>query len=86
MARTAPGPVAFFDLDDSLPVLAGQLDAFEVRRVDGIEKWMDLVNALFVGGWDEVKTIVIDSATRAEELAVAHTLETVPHEKGKQRY
>lgn len=82
LAATAPGPVAFFDLDDSLPVLAGQLDGLDVRSVSGVEKWMDLVNALFVKGWEDIKTIVIDSATKAEELAVAHTLETVPHEKG----
>ena len=82
LAATAPGPVGFFDLDDSLPVLGGQLDGCDVRSVSGIEGWTDLVNALFVGGWDEIRTIVIDSATKAEELAVEHTLRTVPHEKG----
>jgi len=53
-----------------------------VRSVSGVEKWMDLVNTLFIGGWDDIRTIVIDSATKAEELAVEHTLKTVPHEKG----
>lgn len=82
LAATAPGPVAFFDLDDSLPVLAGQLDGCDVRSVSGIECWTDLMNALFVGGWDDIRTIVIDSATKAEEMAVAHTLKTVPDDKG----
>jgi hypothetical protein len=31
--------------------------------------------ALQSDGWDDVRTVVIDSITKAEELAVAHTLE-----------
>jgi hypothetical protein len=38
-------------------------------------------DALHSGGWDEVKTIVIDSATKAEELALDWTLKNVRHEK-----
>jgi hypothetical protein len=62
----------------------GQLPEDSQVRVVGIEH--DLVEqlrtALQASGWDEVDTIVIDSATRAEELAAAHVLATVPHEKG----
>ena len=79
---TAPGPVAVFDLDDSLPVLVGQLDGFEVRRVDGIATWDDIRDALHAGGWDGIKTVVIDSASKAEELAVAWVIKNIPHEKG----
>ena len=39
LAATAPGPVAFFDLDDSLPVLGPSLDGCDVRRVDGATDW-----------------------------------------------
>ena len=49
--------------------------------VAGASTWQDIRDALHAPGWDEIKTIVIDSATRAEELAVAHTIATVPHEK-----
>jgi len=85
LAATTPGPIAFFDLDDSLPRLRtsfaeGDLD-LDVRPVDGISSWQDIRDALHAPGWDEIRTIVIDSATRAEELAVAHTIATVPHEK-----
>src|SRR6185436_2846946 len=31
---------------------------------------------------DDFDSIVLDSGTKAEELAIAHTLATVPHEKG----
>jgi len=86
LACHAPGPVAFFDLDDSLSRLlpqltaAGLTDAIMPVEVSG---WQDIRNSLHAPGWDAVKTIVIDSATKAEELCVAHTLATVPHEKGQ---
>lgn len=73
-----PGPVAFFDLDESL----GRLNIDGVQPVDGVESWQDMRDALKSDGWDDIKSIVVDSATKAEELAVAHTLATVMHEKG----
>ena len=82
LAATAPGPVAFFDLDDSLSVLGDQLDGLDIQVVTGIGSWSDLRTALHSSGWDKIKTIVIDSATKAEELATAWVLENVPHEKG----
>ncbi len=83
LAATAPGPVAFLDLDGSLPRLRDQLpEGVDVRPVEGIASWADIRKALHADGWDEIRTLVIDSATKAEELAVAHTLATVPHEKG----
>lgn len=80
-AATAPGPVAFFDLDDSLPVLGASLDGCDVRRVEGVGDWESLRFALRGEGWEEIRTIVIDSATKAEELALAWTLANIPHEK-----
>jgi len=86
VAATAPGPVAFFDLDDSLPRLKPQLLAsglaLDLRPVNGISTWAQMRDALHAPGWDEIKTIVIDSATKAEELAAEYTVATVPHEKG----
>jgi hypothetical protein len=85
LAATAPGPVAFFDLDDSLPRLRASFAEsglkLDVHPVEGASAWQDIRDALHAPGWDEIRTIVIDSATRAEELAVAHTIATVPHEK-----
>jgi len=86
LACMAPGPVAVFDLEDSLPVLRGQLpEEFQGRlnRVGSVFDWQTMRDMLHMPGWDEIKTIVIDSATRAEEWAVEHTLATVPHEKGQ---
>ena len=68
LAASLPGPVAFFDLDESLGRLG--LDAQTVTVVN----WQDLRNALGADGWGGVRSIVIDTATRAEELAVEHTL------------
>ena len=85
LACTAPGPVAFFDLDDSLPRLKVSLSEsglnLDVRPVTNANTWQDVRDALCSDGWSGIRSIVIDSATRAEELAAAHTLATVPHEK-----
>ena len=80
----APGPLGFIDLDESLPRLWPQLEplGLDIRPVSGVEGWQDIRSALHAGGWDNIKTIVIDSATKAEELAVAWTLANVKHEKG----
>lgn len=80
LAAHAPGPVAFFDFDESLPRLRTQLDPLPL--VVGADNWQELRMALQSDGWADVKTIAIDSITRCEELCVAHTLATVPHEKG----
>jgi len=90
LAAIAPGPVAFFDLDDSLGVLAGQLPDVDVRPVSGASTWQDIRGALHAPGWDApsgggggIKTIVIDSATRAEELATDWVIANVPHDQNR---
>jgi len=74
LASLAPGCV-FLDIEESTK----NLDA---SRVGGIETWADLRACLQSSALGSYKTIVIDSVTRAEEMAVAHTIATVPHEKG----
>lgn len=80
LAAQAPGPVAFIDLDDSLPRLRPNLEAAglmaNIRNVP-VETWTELMGVLEAEGWDDIKTLCIDSGTKAEELAVARTLETV---------
>lgn len=73
------GPVAFFDLDDSLSRLQ---PGGAIQVVPDVENWSDLRGALQADGWEGVSAIVIDTLTKAEELAAVHTLLTVPHEKG----
>lgn len=82
LASCLPGPVAFIDLDDSLPRLVSQLDTGNILPVSGVDSWAALRSTLQADGWDDIKSIVIDTGTRAEEMAIAHTLATVPHEKG----
>ena len=81
LASQLPGPVAFIDLDESLPRLRSQLEESgrmaNIMPVTGIHNWQTLRDVLQADGWEKVRSIVIDTGTRAEELAVAHTLETV---------
>ncbi|MCE5327859.1 MAG: ATP-binding protein [Planctomycetaceae bacterium] len=90
-ACAAPGMKGFFDLEESLPVLRSQmpqeiLDQIKIistiKGKTGAEGWQALRDTLHMGGWDEIKTIVIDSATKAEEWATAWVIKNVPHEKG----
>lgn len=69
LAAQLPGLVVFFDLDESLGKLG--IDAPTVQ----VASWADLRAALQSDGWDNTQTIVIDTATKAEEMAVVHTLE-----------
>jgi len=78
LAAQAPGPVVWFDLDDSLARLPEMREA----QVVPVNSWHDIREALKSDGWKGVGTIVIDSITKAEEMAVSETLEFVPHEKG----
>lgn len=75
LATLATGPVAVFDLDESLPRLQSQLAT--LPEVLDVHTWADLRAALQMDGWDSIKTIVIDSVTKAEELCLAHTLANV---------
>lgn len=81
LASQLPGPVAFIDLDESLPRLRLQLEESgrmaNIMPVSGIHNWQTLRDVIQADGWEKVQSIVIDTGTRAEELAVAHTLETV---------
>lgn len=85
LAVSAPGPVAVIDLDESLSRLLTKLTAFGLadnfEQVAGVQSWADLREVLAADGWDRFKTIVIDSLTRAEDLAIVHTLATVPNER-----
>lgn len=76
LAALAPKPV-FIDIDNGTSRL-------DVRRVDGVETYMDVRGALHSPDpWVDCETVVIDTGTALQELALAYTLATVPHEKGK---
>lgn len=81
LAAHAPGPVAVFDLDNSLPRLRASLADCDLRIVPAYD-WQAIRDALASPGWDEIKTILIDTLTRGEELDVDWTIRNVPHEKG----
>lgn len=74
LAALAPKPV-FLDIE------AGTRE-LDVQRIDGLDTFGDLRACLQSSALDGFSTVVIDTATKAEELAIAHTLATVKHEKG----
>lgn len=74
LASLAPNPV-FLDIE-------GGTRELDVPRVEGIDTFADLRACLQSNALDSFGTIIVDSATKAEEWAVAHTLANVKHEKG----
>lgn len=81
LALSAPGPVAFFDFDNSLSVLDKSVtsDVLVAKAND----WQSMIDALLeTSSFDEVKTICIDSVTQAEVLSTEWVTKNIPHEKG----
>lgn len=76
LAAAAPRPL-FFDLDKSLGVLGFDTPCAEPAT------WREIRNMLGLSGWEQYQTLVFDSASVLEELAVAHTLETVLTDKNQ---
>lgn len=74
LASLAPGAL-MFDVEEGTRHL-------DVRRVEGIADFASLRAALQSDVVQGYGTVVIDSATKVEEMALAHTIKTVPHEKG----
>lgn len=74
----------FIDLDESLPILKKQLKEIgaPIPKVAQAGSWQEIRSVLQADGWDGVENIVIDTATKLEEFAVAHTLKTVKREGG----
>lgn len=55
----------------------------DVQRIDSIETWDEMRSALHNQTlFDGFDAVVIDSLTKAEELATAWTIQNVKHEKG----
>lgn len=78
------GPVVFIDLDESLGALADTFAELGLspQGVSGIETWADMIALLKSDALDAFKVIVLDTATRAQDLAMAHVVATVPCEGG----
>lgn len=74
LAALMPNPV-FLDVE-------GGTRKLSVSRITGIETFDDLRSVMVGDKVDSFDTVVIDTATKVEEMATAHTLRTVPHEKG----
>lgn len=75
LASLAPNPV-FLDLEVGTRAL-------DVPRIEGIETFADLRACIQGGVVDGYGTIVTDTATKVEEMAVAHTLATIPTDRGE---
>lgn len=82
LAALAPDPV-FIGLDDGGRMIRNPITGEPIKRVPGVETFQDVRDALHQPGlFNQAKTIVIDTGTALELLAIQHVIETIPHEKG----
>jgi hypothetical protein len=76
LAALIPAKPLFIDLEQGSKFL-------DVDRIDDITTWEELRAVLHNEElWHDYGAVVIDSFTKAEELAIAWTLQNVKHEKG----
>lgn len=84
LAAHAPGNILFMDFDKSLPVLKTQLgDATKKLASYTPDDWPGILSTL--GAYENfagIDSIVIDTATKAEELSQKWVVANVPTEKG----
>lgn len=81
LAALAPAPV-FIGLDDGGRMIRDPRTGEAIRRVPGIETFQDVRDALQQQGlFADAKSIVIDTGTILELLAIQHVIDTIPHEK-----
>lgn len=87
LACHAKGAKAFIDLDGSIPVLWPQLEAQgvakDIKVVSGIDTWDTLLAALEAPIYGDVDVIIIDTLTKAQELASAWVPLNIKGEKGQ---
>lgn len=85
LACSLPGPVAFFDFDKSLEKLGKQPGADKllenVIEIKGVETWEQLRRKLQAAGWESIRSIVIDSLSVAQAMAITWMFENIK-EKG----
>ena len=86
-ATHAQGNTAFLDLDKSIGVLLPKLQAQgvadRIRVVDEIETWEQLLGALAAPIYGDVQNVVIDTVTKAQELACAWVPKNIKGDKGQ---
>ena len=82
LASMAPTPI-FIGLDDGGRMVRDPRTGQSIRHVPGIETFQDVRDVLHQSGlFADAKSVVIDTGTALELLAMQYVIDTVPHEKG----
>lgn len=83
LAAMAPSPT-FLGLDDGGRMVRDPRTGKPIRHVPDLVTFQDVRDALHQQGlFADTKTIVIDTGTALELLAMQYVIDTVPHEKGQ---
>lgn len=82
LATMSPKPV-FIGLDDGGRKILNPITGEQLDMIPGVDTFTDVRAALQQPGlYDNYETIVVDTVTILEELAIKYVLEYIPNEKG----
>lgn len=82
LASMSPKPV-FIGLDDGGRMVRNPATGEPIQHIPDIETFQDVRDALHQSGlFATFESVVIDTGTILELLAIQHVLDTIPHEKG----
>lgn len=85
LAMMAPNPV-FLCLDDGIRKLRHPVTNEPAQFIEGVKTFQDLLDVLSpqnFGLYKDADTVVLDTATKAQELCPDWMYENIPHEKGQ---
>ena len=83
VASTAPKPL-FVGLDDGGRKIRNPITGEPIQAIQGVETFQDVRDALQqVELFDSFKSVVVDTVTALQDLAIPYILETIPNEKGQ---
>lgn len=80
LSTMLPGKTVFFDLEGSLEIISPTLAQLGVLdRITPVycDDWNDLIAQLDADGYDGFDNVVIDSFTKAQELAAENCMQTI---------
>jgi hypothetical protein len=82
LASMAPAPL-FIGLDDGGRKVRNPITGEPVQKIDGIDSFQDVLDALRQSDlFAQAKSVVIDTGTILELLAIQWVCDNIPHEKG----
>lgn len=80
LSLTAGKKIAFYDFDESLPVLKPQIESFDFELplvAENVIDYLTFRKSLQTANWTGIDTIIIDTGTKLEEICSVYVRSTI---------